>query len=142
MILLKIIVIDAQGGGMGKIIIEKIKQNIPKSFILAIGTNALATSNMLKAGANAGATGENAIIYNSRECSSTDIITGAIGLILSNSMYGEITSNMSKSIGESKAYKILIPVSKCKLYICGNIEKPLIQYIEEAVEFIKDLNMK
>ena len=83
----KIIVVDGQGGGIGKSVVEKLRQDLPDCFIIAVGTNALATSNMLKAGANVGATGENAVIYNANH---GDILVGPIGIVFANAMYGEI----------------------------------------------------
>ena len=88
---MRIIVIDGQGGGIGRSIVERLKMEAPGAEVIAVGTNSLATSAMIRAGANAGATGENAVIYN---CSRADIITGPIGIILANSMLGEITAGM------------------------------------------------
>ena len=136
---MKILVIDGQGGGLGKSIIEQIKQ-IKKDMInceiTAAGTNSAATAAMLKAGADIAATGENAIIYNSKKA---DIITGAVGICFANSMRGEISPAIAAAVCESDAVKILIPVpmSKCGINIMGVSEKPMAQYIAEAVENIK-----
>lgn len=134
---MRIAVIDGQGGGMGKALVEKIKSVFGNSIeIIALGTNALATSAMLKAGANEGATGENAIVYNSDKVS---IILGAIGIVAANSMLGELTPAMARAIAESPAKKILIPINRCKIQIAGVKNAALLQYIEDAVDIIREM---
>jgi hypothetical protein len=133
---LKIAVIDGQGGGMGKAIVEKLRAAFGNDMdILALGTNALATSLMLKAGANEGASGENAIIYNVPK---VDYIMGSIGIISANSMLGELTPNMARAIGESPARKILIPLNRCNIYVAGVKREPLPICIDMAIEKISD----
>lgn len=133
---MKIAVIDGQGGGMGKAIVEKLRAAFGNDMdILALGTNALATSLMLKAGANEGASGENAIIYNVPK---VDYIIGSIGIISANSMLGELTPNMAKAIGESSARKILIPLNRCNIYVAGVKREPLPICIDMAIEKISD----
>lgn len=132
---MRIAVIDGQGGGIGKAIVERIRQKLEdKVEIVALGTNSLATSLMLKAGANEGATGENAIIHNACK---VDIILGPIGIISANSLLGELTPLMAKSISESPAKKILIPMSRCNVTVAGIETKPIPNYIDDAVEIIK-----
>lgn len=131
---MRIIVIDGQGGGIGRSIVERLRMDAPGAEIIAVGTNSLATSAMIKAGANAGATGENAVLYN---CSHADVITGPIGIILANSMLGEITASMALAVSNSCAEKVLVPVSKCHVRIAGMEDKPITKYIEEAVAIIK-----
>lgn len=92
---MKIAVIDAQGGGLGKVIVERIKQRIPQAEVMGLGTNVIATSAMLKAGADRAATGENAIVFNIREA---DVITGGIGIIAANGMMGEITPRVAEAV--------------------------------------------
>ncbi len=133
---MRIIVIDGQGGGIGRSIVERLKMEVPGAEVIAGGTNSLATSAMIRAGANAGATGENAVIYN---CSRADIITGPIGIILANSMLGEITTGMALAVAESCAEKVLVPVSKCHVRVAGMEEKPISKYIEETVAIIKQI---
>ncbi|MDF2631755.1 MAG: hypothetical protein K0Q85_351 [Caproiciproducens sp.] len=133
---MRIIVIDGQGGGIGRSIVERLKMEAPGAEVIAVGTNSLATSAMIRAGANAGATGENAVIYN---CSRADIITGPIGIILANSMLGEITADMALAVAESCAEKVLVPVSKCHVRVAGMEEKPISKYIEETVTIIKQI---
>jgi hypothetical protein len=134
---MRIAVIDGQGGGIGKAIVDKFRKEFQdKIEILALGTNSMATSLMLKAGANEGATGENAIMYNA---SKVDLILGPIGIICANSLLGELTPQMAKAIAESPAKKVLIPLNRCNVIVAGVENKPLPHYIEDAVEIVKGL---
>ena len=126
----KILVIDGMGGGIGKSIIEQIKGQIADAEIIAAGTNSIATSAMLKAGANCGATGENAVIYN---CAKADIIIGAMGIIFANSLHGEISPKMAEAVSSSPAHKILMPIDKCNVTILGTADKPIQAYMDEIV---------
>jgi len=112
----KITVIDGQGGRMGKTIIEQLKKQFPEQELLAIGTNSIATAAMMKAGADYGATGENPVIVAARN---SDIIIGPIGIIIADSLYGEITEAMAAAVGRSKAYQILMPVNRCNHHVVG-----------------------
>mgnify|MGYP003585388005 CR=1 FL=1 len=132
---MRLAVIDGQGGGIGKALVEKCRKTFNEEVeILALGTNSLATSLMLKAGAKEGATGENAIIYNAAK---VDIIIGPMGIVCSNSLLGELTPLMARAIAESPAKKILIPISRCNVVVAGVENKPLPQYIDDAMEMIK-----
>lgn len=135
---LRILIIDGQGGGLGKSIVEQIKQikQIKDCEIIAAGTNTAATSSMLKAGADIAVTGENAAVYNSKKA---DIIIGAMGICFANSMHGEISPAIAQAVCGSDAVKILIPITKCNINIMGVTDKPMAQYISEAVEKIKEL---
>ncbi|MCR4676944.1 MAG: DUF3842 family protein [Sphaerochaetaceae bacterium] len=127
-----ITVIDAQGGKIGKTIIEQIRKSGIDCTITALGTNSLATSAMLKAGADNGATGENPVVIG---CRKTDIIMGPIGIMVADSMLGEITPKMAEAVGQSDARKILVPVNRC-FEVAGVKQMSLTQYIEEAVRLI------
>ncbi|MCL2793057.1 MAG: DUF3842 family protein [Spirochaetaceae bacterium] len=133
---MKILVIDGMGGGIGKSVIECLRQETEGHSILAIGTNAIATSTMLKAGAEVSATGENAIVYN---CSRVDVIIGTIGIVLANSMLGEISPRIAEAVSGSEAIKILIPTSKCSTFIAGVKDQPTGQYIEEIPRILKKM---
>jgi hypothetical protein len=133
----RIAVIDGQGGGIGKSIVEKLRKELMEDIeIVALGTNSLATSFMMKAGANEGATGENAIVYNS---SKVHIIIGAIGIIAANSMLGELTPTMAKAIAESPAKKVLLPLNRCNIEVVGvDKSEPLPHLIDKVVQSIKE----
>ena len=134
---MQITVVDGQGGGIGKAIIERLRGELGQEIeILALGTNALATSLMLKAGANEGATGENAIGYNVPK---SDIIIGSVAIIAANSMRGELTPLMAKAIAESPAKKILIPLNRCQIYVVGVNNEPLPHYVSYVVDFVKNI---
>lgn len=131
---MRILVIDGQGGGIGSGIIEQLRQaQFPSVEILAVGTNVMATSAMLRGGADAAATGENAVIYNSGRA---DIIVGPIGIIMANAMMGEISPAMAAAISGSEARKILIPIAKC-VQVVGVEPKPMQAYIADAVAQIQ-----
>jgi len=133
---MNILVIDGMGGGIGKTIIEHIKDQFAGVKITAVGTNSIATSAMLKAGANYGATGENAVIYN---CAKADIIIGAIGIVLANSLHGEISPRMAEAVSSSPAHKILMPIDKCNVTVLGVGDNPIQSYMGEIVKKIKDV---
>lgn len=134
---MRIAVIDGQGGGIGKVIVEKLRKDLPEETeIIALGTNALAASLMIKAGANEGASGENAIVYN---VDKVDIIIGVIGIIAANSMLGELTSAMAAAISSSPAKKILLPLNKCNIEIVGVKNEPLPHLVDSTVEKIKNI---
>ncbi len=132
---MQIVVIDGQGGGMGRNIVERLRAALPEEEIIAVGTNALATSNMMKGGTGAGATGENAVVYN---CARADVIVGPLGIILPNAMYGEVSPKMALAVSNCSACRVfLIPAVKRHVHIIGIQDKTISQYIEEAVEEIK-----
>lgn len=133
---MEIVVIDGQGGGFGRALIEALRANGETRRIVAVGMNALATGAMLKAGADAGATGENAVLVNAARA---DVIAGPVGIVLSGSMLGECSPAMARAVAESDAQKVLIPVVKCGAHIAGLPEKPLAQYIADAARLIAGL---
>jgi len=132
---MNVLVIDGMGGGIGKSIIEHIKGELGGAEITAVGTNSIATSAMIKAGADHGATGENAVVYN---CAKADFIIGAIGVVFANSMYGEISPAMAAAVSSSPAHKILLPVDKCNVTVLGAADKPIQSYMGEIVKKIKE----
>lgn len=132
---MKIVVMDAQGGGMGRLVVEGLKRELPEQPLIAVGTNALATSAMLKAGADQGATGENAVTV----CAaSADLIVAPIGMVLADAMLGEVTERMAAAIGRSDAHKILIPVSRCQTTIAGMPRLTLAEAVSAAVAAVKE----
>ncbi|MGP1522172.1 MAG: DUF3842 family protein [Treponema sp.] len=129
-----ILVIDGQGGGIGKQLVEEIRKALPEAFITAAGTNSIATSAMIKAGADNGATGENAVIVG---CRNADIIAGPMGIVIADSLLGEITPSMAVAVGQSSALRILLPVNRCKNLIIGIADMDIATMIKKAVEEIK-----
>lgn len=131
---MNILVIDAQGGGIGRMLVSEIKRTLPDSEITAVGTNSIATSTMLKAGADYGATGENAVVVASKDA---DVIIGPIGIIMADAMIGEITPLIANSIAGSKATKILIPFNNCHTYIAGVNEQSTGDLILSSIKRLK-----
>ena len=132
-----IAVIDGQGGGVGKALVEGLRQALSRSVrITALGTNSLATSIMLKAGADEGATGENAVVVNAARA---DIILGAVGILAADSMLGELTPAMAAAIGRSRAEKILIPLNRCGLRIVGQKNLPFADFVDDAVAAAREM---
>ena len=132
---LRILVIDAQGGGIGKQLITLIKQVIPSAYVMAVGTNSTATASMLKAGADEAATGENPVVV---ACRSADIIVGSLGIVIADSMLGEITPKMAVSVAQSSAKRILIPFNQCHNVIVGFNKAATASLVQAAVEEIKN----
>lgn len=132
----KIMIIDGQGGLLGKNLVEAVKKVLPEAEITAVGTNTMATTAMLKAGATNGATGENAVVVGARK---SDIIVGPIGIAIADSLLGEITPKMAKAIGQSEAMKILLPVNKCNNIVIGVDDKSTSELIVLAIEKIREL---
>jgi len=137
----QICIIDGQGGGIGSATIKKLREHFEESIdIIALGTNAIATAQMLKAKANRGASGENAIVQTVQKM---DMIIGPIGIIMANSMMGEVTPAIAAAIASSPAKKILIPLSQENIEIAGLTPQPLPHLIEELVqEHLKELRTK
>lgn len=134
---MKIVVIDGQGGGVGRSLVEEISTRYPEAEIIAIGTNAGATAHMVKGGHVLGATGENAVIVN---CRTADVITGPFGIIMANAILGEITPKMAEAVASSNARIILIPMNRCHAEIVGVEKKKLGEYIIEAADRIGQIN--
>lgn len=134
---MKVIVIDGQGGKMGQSIVERIKSTDISCEIIAIGTNSIATSVMIKAGANAGATGENPVIV---ACKDADVIIGPIGIIAADSLLGEITPAMALAVGASNAKKLLIPVNMCNNIVVGTQSFSMSKMITETVELLCEID--
>ena len=133
-----ILVLDGQGGGFGKALIEKLRQGgpLPGAEILAVGTNSLATSAMLKAGADAGATGENAALV---ACRKAAVIAGPLGIVMADAMMGECTAAIAAAVARSDAARVLVPVTRCHTYVAGVESKTLGQCVEDAAALIREL---
>lgn len=140
---MKIFVIDGQGGRMGKAVVAQLKLSCPTLELTAIGTNSIATSAMLKAGADLGATGENPVIVACRSADKRDVIIGPLGIVIADSLLGEITPAMAAAIGSSPARRLLIPVNRhCSHTLIGCPDLPLSSYIKLVGEEVKALAEK
>ncbi len=134
---MKVAVVDGQGGGIGRIIVEKLRQEMGDAcHIVGLGTNAVATSLMLKAGANDGASGENAVIFSAAR---VDVIVGSIAIIAANSFSGELSPGIAEAIASSDAVKILIPLNRCGIEISGVIDQPLPLQVSHLVSRVRQL---
>lgn len=131
---MKLLVIDGQGGGVGKSLVAAIKQRMPDQPVTALGTNAQATAAMLHAGADAGATGESAIRY---QCRTADVIVGVAGILHANAMMGEISPGIAAAVSLSEAQKVLVPLERCGLRIAGVDRQPLESLIREAARMVQ-----
>lgn len=134
--MLKIAVIDGQGGGIGSLIVKRLHEEYKDTVeIIALGTNAAATTAMMKARANKGATGENAIIWNAER---VDMIIGPLSIIMPNAMLGEVTSRMASAIVSSGARRILLPLNQEGISIVGAGKEPLPHLIDLIIAKIKE----
>lgn len=133
---MNILVIDGQGGQLGAQLVKEITAQIPASKVTAIGTNTVATAAMLKAGAKNAATGENPVVVASR---SADVIVGPVGIVVADSLLGEVTPAMAVAIGQSKAVKILIPLNKCENIVVGVTAYNTSTLIADAIERLRAL---
>ena len=128
-----IVVIDGQGGRLGAGLVSAVKEKFSQAKLTAIGTNAIATAAMLKAGAERGATGENPVVV---ACRTADVIVGPIGIIAADALLGEVTPTMAAAIGAAEARKVLIPMNRCGIRVMGVAERSMNEYIALAVEEI------
>lgn len=133
---MNILVIDSQGGGMGRQLVTAIKARFPQATVLAVGTNAAATTAMVKAGADSGATGENPVVVCAKRA---DIILGPIGIVIADSMMGEVTPAMAVAVGQSSAKRILLPVNQCDNIVAGVTELSMGKLVEQAMEQVEKL---
>lgn len=129
-----VLVIDGQGGGIGRQLTQNIKENFPEITVRAVGTNVLATQAMMKSGADEAATGENAVIVG---CRKADFIVGPIGIVIADSLMGEITPAMAAAVGQSNAVRFLLPVNQCDNQVVGVNNYSLSYLIRECMEMIR-----
>ena len=133
---MRILVIDGQGGGIGRSLVELLVKNFPDAEIGAAGTNSIATETMLKGGPAFAATGENAILFNAAEA---DIIIGPAGIIMANALHGEISPAIAMAVSSSKARVVLIPMNHCRAFIAGVEEKKVAEYLQDAMDIIRQI---
>jgi Domain of unknown function (DUF3842) len=132
-----IAVIDGQGGGIGSAMIKHLRETLAEEVeVIGLGTNAMATGAMLKAGANKGASGENAIV---QTVTKVDIIVGTTSIVLANAMMGELTPKMAEAIASSPALKFLIPLRIPEVEIIGAPKEPLPHLIDQLIKRIQEI---
>lgn len=131
-----ILVIDGQGGNIGRQLVKEITENFPEAELIAVGTNSIATASMLKGGAKNAATGENAVIV---ACRRADIIVGPIGIVIADALLGEVTPAMAAAVGQSRAARVLLPVNRCDTLIAGVGSATTAALLDDAVAKIAAL---
>ena len=132
-----IAVIDGQGGGIGSVIIKRLREALGEELeVIGLGTNAMATGAMLKAGANKGASGENAIVQTVK---TVDMVVGAMGIIMANSMMGELTPRMAEAIASASATKYLLPLKMTEVEIVGAAKEPLPHLVDQLIKRIQEV---
>lgn len=132
----KVLVIDGQGGGLGRQLVSALAAACPEAELTAVGTNSLAANAMLKAGASRAATGENAVVVN---CRHADIIVGPIGIVIADALLGEITPAMAAAVCQSGAKRVLVPINHCENYVVGVPDQPVSQLVAAAAQKVKEL---
>ena len=132
----KVLVIDGQGGGLGRQLVSALAAACPEAELTAVGTNSLAANAMLKAGASRAATGEIAVVVN---CRRADVIVGPIGIVIADALLGEITPAMAAAVCQSGAKRVLVPINHCENYVVGVPDQPVSQLVAAAAQKVKEL---
>lgn len=132
----RVLVIDGQGGGLGRQLVSALAAACPEAELTAVGTNSLAANAMLKAGASRAATGENAVVVN---CRHADVIVGPIGIVIADALLGEITPAMAAAVCQSGAKRVLVPINHCENYVVGVPDQPVSQLVAAAAQKVKEL---
>ena len=132
----KVLVIDGQGGGLGRQLVSALAAACPEAELTAVGTNSLAANAMLKAGASRAATGENAVVVN---CRHADVIVGPIGIVIADALLGEITPTMAAAVCQSGARRVLVPINHCENYVVGVPDQPVSQLVAAAAQKVQEL---
>lgn len=133
---MKILIVDGQGGGVGRQLAAQIKETFPDVQLMAVGTNTIATSAMLKGGADSAATGENAVLVAARKA---DVIVGPLGIVVADSLGGEISPAMANAVAQSNAKRILIPFKHCENVIVGVSDYTLGHLIQQAIDELRKI---
>ncbi len=131
---MRVLIIDGQGGGIGRQLVTELLAQVPDARITAVGTNATATAAMLKAGAHQAATGENAVVVNSR---TADVIIGPLGIVVADSLLGEVTPKMAVAVAQSPARRVLIPVNLCGNIVVGVIQQGITDMLRDVADLLK-----
>ena len=132
---MKIVVVDGQGGRLGKMLVEGVKARLPQAQVYAIGTNSIATATMLKAGADFGATGENPVV---RAVMDADAVLGPVGIVVAHAILGEVTPAMAEAVGGCRARKYLVPMNSCGVMVAGVKEQNLSGYVAQAIDLMAE----
>ena len=133
---MNVLVIDGQGGGLGRQLVAALSAQCPDIRLVAVGTNSVAAQAMHKAGAQRAATGENAVVVN---CRSADIIVGPIGIVIADALLGEITPAMAAAVCQSGARRVLVPINHCENYVVGVPDQPVSQLVAAAAQKVQEL---
>ena len=131
-----VLIVDGQGGRLGKQLVKEVLERFPQLDVLAVGTNSMATEAMLKAGAPRAATGENAVVV---ACRKADVILGPMGIVIADALLGEVTPAMAKAVGQSDAVRILLPSDKCSTLVAGVGSQGMSALIGDAMDKLADL---
>ena len=131
-----VLVVDGQGGRLGKQLVKEVRTRFPQLPLMAVGTNSMATESMLKAGADRAATGENAVVV---ACRKADVIIGPVGIVIADALLGEVTPAMAKAVGQSEAIRILLPSDKCDTFIAGVGGQSMNDLIADAMKKLEEL---
>ena len=128
---MKIVIVDGQGGRLGKLLVEEVRARLPQAQIYAFGTTTAATATRLKAGAHFGATGENPVV---RGVADADAVLGPVGIVVAHAILGEVTPAMAEAVGGCRARKFLVPMNSCGVLVAGVQENSLPAYVAQAVD--------
>lgn len=131
-----VLIVDGQGGRLGKQLVKEVRERFPQLPLMAVGTNSMATESMLKAGADRAATGENAVVV---ACRKADVIIGPVGIVIADALLGEVTPAMAKAVGQSDAVRILLPSDKCDTFIAGVGSTGMSALVEDAMDKLASL---
>lgn len=133
---MEILVIDGQGGGLGRQLVAALRKEMPQAKILAVGTNSSAADAMRRAGASQAACGENAAIV---ACRRADVIVGPLGIVMADALFGEITPAMALAAAQSRARRILIPTNRCETTVVGVQDGSMTALVEQAVCRVREI---
>ena len=133
---MRVLIVDGQGGRLGKQLVKEVLERFPQAELMAVGTNSMATEQMLKAGAQRAATGENAVVV---ACRKADVILGPMGIVIADALMGEVTPEMAKAVGQSEGVRILLPSDKCSTLVAGVADTGMTALIRDAMEKLASL---
>ena len=133
---MRVLIVDGQGGRLGKQLVKEVLERFSQVELMAVGTNSMATEQMLKAGAQRAATGENAVVV---ACRKADVILGPMGIVIADALMGEVTPEMAKAVGQSEGVRILLPSDKCSTLVAGVADTGMTALIRDAMDKLASL---